>query len=289
MFMGTSLASAVTAPLVSWLMLSFGWQASFYVTALPALVIGILWLWLARDYPNRTALSSNNTINVLNATRDDIVEHPVVHIGDLLRNRNVLLLIVTYVSEGYVLFLFVFWLYIYLVEKRGFTMLSGGWIAAIPWITSMVLTPFGGLVCDRIARRKGHLQGAKVVIISGYSLSGPLLFLAAYSSARWTAVAALALSIACLMGAESSFWSSATHMAGKHVGLLSGIMNTAGILGGIASTSLLPLIVQTYGWLTALSSGTVMALICALLWAGVHEPPDRVLKNAAQSSTDGAN
>jgi hypothetical protein len=66
-------------------------------------------------------------------------------------------------------------------------------------------------------------------------------------------------------------------------------MNTAGILGGIASTSLLPLIVQTYGWLTALSSGTVMALICALLWAGVHEPPDRVLKNAAQSSTDGAN
>src|SRR5947209_6677504 len=44
MFMGTSVASAMTAPLVSSIMNRFGWQASFFVTAMPALVIGLLWL-----------------------------------------------------------------------------------------------------------------------------------------------------------------------------------------------------------------------------------------------------
>src|SRR5947208_17134792 len=50
MFMGTSIASAVTAPLVSFLMTRFGWQASFHVTAVPPLLTAILWLWLARDH-----------------------------------------------------------------------------------------------------------------------------------------------------------------------------------------------------------------------------------------------
>src|SRR5262249_19710241 len=48
--------------------------------------------------------------------------------------------------------------------------------------------------------------------------------------------------------------------------LPSGVMNTAGILGGIASTLLVPILVQHFGWLTALSSGAVMAVLCGVLW-----------------------
>ncbi|MBV8477521.1 MAG: hypothetical protein JOZ36_12720 [Acidobacteria bacterium] len=43
-------------------------------------------------------------------------------------------------------------------------------------------------------------------------------------------------------------------------------MNTAGILGGIASTLLVPILVQHFGWLSALSSGALMALLCTVLW-----------------------
>jgi ACS family glucarate transporter-like MFS transporter len=269
MFMGTSIASAVTAPLVSLLMTKYGWQASFYVTAVPALIIAILWLWLARDHPPP-------------AQADPAVAHPSYHrltsptpampLSALLKERNVLLLIVSYVSEGYVLFIFVFWMYIYLVEKRGFSMLRGGWMAAIPWLAALVLTPVGGIICDRIARRRGRLTGARAVIMAGYGLSGLMLFLAAYAGSRSIAVGALSLSIACLMSAESSFWSSAVYLAEGPVGLLSGIMNTAGILGGIVSTSLVPVLAQRFGWGVALGSGTVMALFCAGLWVFVHDP-----------------
>jgi MFS transporter, ACS family, glucarate transporter len=263
MFTGTSIASAATAPLVSRVVNRWGWQASFYVTAFPAVVIAILWLWLARDRPAGIA-------GLQMGEGPAAAQKPL---SALIRERNVLLLIASYVSEGYVLFIFVFWLYIYLVEKRGFSMLRGGWIAALPWLTAMVLTPFGGIACDRIARRRGRLAGAKVVIMIGYGISGGMLFLAAYADSRWLAVGGLSLSIAALMAAESSFWSSAVHLAQGPVGLLSGIMNTAGIVGGIISTSLTPLLVQRFNWGVALASGTAMALLCVALWSLVKNTP----------------
>ncbi len=264
MFMGTSIASAVTAPLVSRVMTSFGWQASFYVTAVPPLAIAVLWLWLARDSPAAGPAPAVEPV--------PLAPTHVKPLPALLRERNVLLLIASYVSEGYVLFIFVFWMYIYLVERRGFSLLRGGWIASIPWITALALTPVGGIACDRIARRHGRLKGAKAVIMLGYGLSGLMLFLAAYARSRSLAVGSLSLSIACLMGAESSFWSSAVYLAEGPVGLLSGIMNTAGIAGGIVSTSLVPVLAQHFGWGVALASGTAMALLCVFLWALVRQP-----------------
>ncbi|HEY3626484.1 MAG TPA: MFS transporter [Terracidiphilus sp.] len=270
MFMGTSIASAITAPLVSKILTRFGWEASFYVTAGPPLVIGVLWLWLARDAPPAAlSMLATGATNFPNLAASP--ETPPQPLSRLLRQRNVLLLIASYVSEGYVLFIFVFWIYIYLVEKRGFSVLRGGLMAAIPWITALLLTPLGGYVCDRIARTHGRLKGAKAVIMTGYGLSGAMLFLAAYAPSRSIAVGALSLSIACLMSAESSFWSSAVHLADGPVGLLSGTMNTAGIIGGIISTSLIPVLSQKFGWVVALGSGSLMALVCVVLWAFVSD------------------
>ena len=148
-------------------------------------------------------------------------------------------------------------------------------MAAIPWLTALLLTPVGGIACDRLGVRYGRLAGAKAVVMVGYALSGLLLFFAAYAHAAWLSVAALSLSIAFLMAAESPFWATATYLGGANVGTLSGVMNAAGVLGGILSTSLMPVLVQHFGWLVALASGTVMGLFCVLVWTGIREPAAR--------------
>lgn len=298
MFLGTASASAATGPLVSWVMLRLGWQRSFYVTAIPAFLIAITWYVLARDKPKDhahvndaehalvepdTSLASQATATpelppeipakAMHTAELETAETPAPTLLSLLRQRNVFLLVLSYTSEGYVLFIFVFWIYIYLVEKRGFSMIRGGWVAALPWLTALVLVPIGGLACDWLSARKGRLAGARVVIIIGYGLSGILLFLAAYAQSVWLSVAALSLSIGFLMGAESAFWATATLLAGDKVGSLSGVMNTAGIIGGIASTSLMPVLVSRFGWLPGLGSGATMALFCVLLWVVIVEQP----------------
>jgi len=271
-FLGTSFASATAGPLVSWLMLRIGWQRTFYVASLPSVAIAILWYWLARDRPPgrrespATKTSPPGTYN--SADEDAGTETSIIQ---LLRQRNVLLLVISYVSEGYVLFIFVFWLYIYLVERRGFTIMRGGWASSLPWLMALLISPLGGLACDSIARSRGRLGGAKVVIMMGYALSGAALFVAAYSASPWVSLLSLSLSITFLMSAESSFWVSAAYLGGERVGALSGVMNTAGIAGGIVSTLLVPVLTEHFGWLAAFGSGAIMALLCVVLASALNE------------------
>jgi MFS transporter, ACS family, glucarate transporter len=259
MFLGTCIASAATGPLVSYLTSRFGWQGAFYFTAIPPLMLGAGWLLLApRDLPQSSPDVSAKHIN-----RPGVFE--------ILARRNVVLLVVSYISEGYVLFLFVFWMYTFLVERRGFSLMNAGWLSAAPWLTALVLTPLGGIVCDRLSSLSGSAYGSRAVVSAGYITSGVFLYVAAYSGYQWLCLVGLCVSIASLMAAESGFWSYAAHVAGDHIGLVSGVMNTAGILGGIASTSLVPLLVRSFGWGMALASATGMAFLCAILWVFIRD------------------
>ena len=80
------------------------------------------------------------------------------------------------------------------------------------------------------------------------------------------AIAILSLSVGFLMSTEGPFWSSAIDISGVHAGMAGGIMNTAGNLGGVAQASLVPLLVQQFGWIPALATGSLLALVSALLW-----------------------
>jgi MFS transporter, ACS family, glucarate transporter len=160
----------------------------------------------------------------------------------------------------------VFWLYIYLVQERGFSLLRGGLVASLPWLVAMISAPIGGFVCDRFSESRGRFAGARIVIILGYGLSGGLLFAAAKFNGRVAVIAALCVSVGALYFAEPAFWATAVHLSKENAGAVSGLMNTAGIVGGIVSTSLTPVIVKHFGWLPALASGAAVALLCACLW-----------------------
>jgi MFS transporter, ACS family, glucarate transporter len=254
MLMGSSVASAITAPFVAWSMVRFGWRASFYLTSVVAFAAALLWL----SFTQATRVSEPSTP----------LAPPPVHTHRWL-NTNVALLSLSYVSEGYLLFMFVSWLYIYLVEVRGFSLARGGLVAALPWLAAIAATPLGGFLSDRIALRLGRISSARVLIMTGYTSSGVLLLVAALVRARPLAVLALCISLGSLYLAESSFWTTAASISGSNAGVVSGFMNTIGILGGIASNSIVPLLVKQYGyagWIAAFSSGTAMGFFSAVLW-----------------------
>ncbi len=53
---------------------------------------------------------------------------------------------------------------------------------------------------------------------------------------------------------------------GRHAGTAGGIMNTAGNLGGVASASLVPYLVEHLGWNLALETSALFGLASAALW-----------------------
>lgn len=279
MIAGASIAAAVTSPLVSLLLVRVGWRASFYITSLAALVLALLWQVTVTDSPADHKFVSVAELEKITSGRGarDVSKSRSISLRELLTDRNVILLSLSYICEGYVLFIFVFWLYLYLIEVRGFTILNGGFVASLPWLTAAVFTPIGGWLCDRLTAGKGRVAGARSVIMIGYGLSGVLLFVAARADNRILSVAAVCLSVGFLYFAEPAFWATALHVSGEHAGASSGVMNTAGILGGIVSTSVVPIIVKHYGWMPALASGAVVAIACTGMWlvigrAGLSDP-----------------
>jgi ACS family glucarate transporter-like MFS transporter len=247
LFVGTSTAAAFTAPLVSWVMMQHGWRAAFYVTSLFAFVLVPLWLCVA---PSGGV--SNRTL----ADRTPEKSGP-------LFTRDVVLLSLSYIAEGYLLFTFISWLYVYLVEYRGFSLLRGGLLTSAPWIAAIIATPVGGYVSDWLTARKGRIQSARIIIIASHTLSSALILEGALTKNRILAVAALSASLGFLYFAESSFWTSMSILAGKRSGLASGFMNMFGVLGGVVANTSVPLIAERMGWSAAFGSCAVAGFCCA--------------------------
>lgn len=273
MMAGSASAAAASGPLVSLLMVRFGWRWSFYITSLLAFAIAAVWYLAVRDDPREHPWVRPKELRWINPDRQPAVAKQRASVFKVLRDRDILFLSLSYTCEGYVLFIFVNWLYIYLVEERGFSMLNGGLVASLPWLTALVFAPIGGLACDRLSELRGRFAGARTVIIVGYGLSGALLFAAAKFNGRITVIAALCVSVGALYFAEPAFWATAVHLSKENAGAVSAAMNTAGIVGGIVSTSLTPVIQKNFGWLPALGSGAAVAITCAGLWLVIGRRP----------------
>jgi hypothetical protein len=46
-----------------------------------------------------------------------------------------------------------------------------------------------------------------------------------------------------------------------------------GNLGGVVSTALVPVLIAHFGWMFALASGAVGAILGALIWSGIKSGP----------------
>ncbi len=274
LIVGMAIGSAFTPPLVSWAMVTLGWRTSFYLCALLALALAVWW--------NRATRAGSDT---LGAFRD-----PTGRNGDgaaaglwsslsVLKDRNIAWLSVSYFFDGYVLFVFVFWLFLYLVEERGMTIMSSGRYAALPYIAGMIFAPAAGVLCDWLVLRWGHAWGRRSVAMVSLMLSAAFLLVGVDVGSPTTAIVGLSLAVGFLLCTEGAYWSASMDLGGARAGTAGGVLNLAGNLGGVVSTSLVPVLIKHFGWPFAFQSAAALAAIAAVLWLLVRiESPQEALE-----------
>lgn len=249
--------SAFTPPLVSWAMTAFGWRASFYLCAILALGLTIAW--------QRSAGSQLDTMTA--APHDAAGERQTwwAPLGD----RRVSLLSLSYFFNSYVLFVFVFWLYLYLVEQRGMSIMSSGVYTGIPFVLAMFFAPAAGVICDRLSVRYGPTIGRRIVAMTALLHSAFFLVLGIDVANQTLAIAGLSLAVAFLLCTEVAYWSASMDIGGTNAGTVGGIMNMAGNLGGAVSTALVPILIARFGWPFAFQSAAGLSVVAAALWVFV--------------------
>ncbi|MFH0841132.1 MAG: MFS transporter [Bacteroidota bacterium] len=248
------IGSALAPPLVSNIMVTMGWRAAMIASAVPALAIAILWLRIKEPvhvnlYPQAEKLT------------DDLENRGKI------RSVSFYLLTISYTLQGYVGYIFVTWFYLYLVQERHFSLLSGAWMSSLPWILSIISIPLGGFISDRLAAGKpGQVWGRRIVPLTGMALSGILISVGAHTASAVIAAISLAFATAFILCVEGPFWAMMMRIAGKKSGTAGGIMNMGSNLGGLISPMLTPIIASIIGWENALHVAAVLAVLGAVLW-----------------------
>lgn len=248
------LGSAIAPPLVSNIMVHWGWRPALLVSALPALLIALVWLRVREPQPAAADREEIKTVTEKDNSRR-------------LKNRGFYLLTISYTLQGYVGYIFVTWFYIYLVQERHFDFISGAWMSSLPWVLSIISIPLGGYVSDRLAAGKaGPVWGRRIIPVAGMMLSGVMIAIGAHTSSAVTAALALALATALILCVEGPFWAMMMHIAGPKSGTAGGIMNMGSNLGGLISPMLTPIIASRIGWEKALQVAAILAVIGSILW-----------------------
>lgn len=242
------LGSAIAPPLISFLMVRLGWRTALMISSLPALAVGLGWLWIRqRSEP---------------PVQTDRVTAP----SGRPQPRSFLLLTLSYSLQGYVGYIFVFWFYLYLVDVRHFDLLRGALFGSLPWLLSIVSIPLGGWLFDRIPIDR------RVIPIGGLAGSGVFIAVGAHTQHAYLAAVCLALATALVLSVEGPFWATMTSVAGERSGAGGGVMNMGSNIGGLISPALTPVLAASIGWEGALLVSAVLAIVAALLWFWIQPP-----------------
>jgi ACS family glucarate transporter-like MFS transporter len=263
-FAGVGAGAGMTPPLVTYILLHYGWRASFWISAVIGLAAGAIWYWLARDRPeDHPWVTPEETARIEQGLPEPPAE---LEIGKplpwrvIFGSKDVLAIAFSYFTYGYAAWIFFAWFFKYLSDVRGLDLKSSSYYAMLPFIAMSTGSILGGRISDILTRRYGHRIGRCGVAVAGIALAA--VFIASgtqVESARLASVV-LAGGAGALYLSQSSFWSVTADMAGASAGSVSGIMNMGGQIGGIVTASLTPLIAHEFSWT---ASFLVAACLCA--------------------------
>jgi ACS family glucarate transporter-like MFS transporter len=275
---GLTLGAAATGPLVVALSAWVGWRGAFLATVPAALLLAALWWWYVRDNPGQHTGVAQGELDLIEAGREPpllAAERGVWKAA--LADRQILLLTASYFCMNYVFYLFFNWFFYYLVEVRGFEDSQAASLTAAQWIIGAVGATLGGLLCDRTMRRFGMRTGARILPMAGLLGSGALLAAGAFETRPIAAVALLATCFGFNQITEAGFWATTIAVGGRHASAAAGVLNTGGNLVGFVGALLVPVTAEALGWPWAMATGSLAAVVGAVLWPWIRaDQPMRI-------------
>ena len=266
---GLSLGQAALGPIVTWLIIHYGWREAFYALAPTGVLAGLWWYWYARDKPSQHPSMTAGELAFIDAGRSAKPPPQPVDWRAALVNRDILILAVSYFCLNYVFYIFSQWLFTYLVNSRGLSMLESGWLYVLPFATGAVLTAIGGSVCDALCRRLGGLRGCRITAMTGLVLVAFFLSAGVFATNPYVAVGLLSLCFGFTLFADTCYWAATTYASGEHTASACGMLNFGGTMPGLLAP-LVGFAIDRAGWVPTLASGSVFALVGAGLWLFVR-------------------
>ncbi len=218
-WMASRIGGALAPVLVIPLQVAYGWRVTFYLLGGIGVVWVVFWLWWYQEK----------------------VEHVVAAVepvrwGKWLKSLNFWMLMFMYYCYASGVFFFISWLPKYLQNGRGLSEGELVYSASLPFLLGAVGCLVGGAISDLLVRKLGEDRGRRLVPLIGLLVAGLCMLWSAFTANNHTAVIAVALGMAFMDVTAPVAWAVAIGLGGKDSGVITGAMNTAGLLGGTVTS-----------------------------------------------------
>jgi sugar phosphate permease len=272
----SSLGTAIAVPLLTYLMLSFGWRAMFVIMGVAGLIVAALWYLLYRN-PDGVALTPQE--NAHRTQGDPPGQRTKVTFREwklLFRFRTTWGMIFGYFGCIYLTWIYTAWLPGYLEIERHMSVKYTGWAAAVPFACGVVGGVLGGYIADILVRRgveplKSRRYPAAIALLG----TAVCTVAAAYVSSNALAIAFISISLFLVYVTSTCAWAlSSVAVPTNCTASIGAVQNFGGYLGGALAPTVTGLIVQHTGsFVPALVVGSLIGTVSAGCYLFVVDQP----------------
>ena len=276
-------ATVLFAPLMGWLVHTYGWQSVFYVMGGLGIVMAFVWtktIYGPKDHPriNQAELayieSGGGLVDIETAVKGGAGKKVATWstIKELLGNRMLLGIYIGQYCITTLTYFFLTWFPVYLVQERHMTILKAGFVAALPAIAGFLGGILGGFISDRMIKSGFSVSAARKTPIVGGMLLAMSMIACNYVTADWLVVAIMSLAFFG-KGVGALGWAVVSDTSPKEAGGLSGgLFNTFGNTAGITTPIAIGYILQATGSFSGalifVGANAAVAILCYLLVVG---------------------
>jgi len=270
-FAGVGAGAGLTPPLITFLMIHYGWRSSFWVCAVIGLVAGVVWFLAARDTPVEDSRVSASELALIQTGMPSSVGQEkggagLISWSRVISSKNVWAVTISYFCYGYVAWIFFSWFYRYLARVRGLNLNASAFYSMLPFLAMVVGCLVGGVINDRLTESRGPRRGRCGVAAVALGLAAVFISFGARVQSAPVASFVLAGGAGALYLSQSSFWSVTADIAGVSAGSVSGFMNTGNQMGAALTAVLTPWIGERFGWTQSFLAAAALCVVGAASW-----------------------
>lgn len=271
------------APLTAWIMTTWNWQAVFFSYGIFGMLVAIIWFWHHRSFPHEHPRVNHAELNYIEegktkeqAAAAAALAKETAPWGKFLTNYRFWSFGLCYFSLGYVMFLFLSWIPVYLLEARGMNLKAMGFASGYPWIAICITVVIFGWVSDWMIKAGRTKFQTRIIPGSlGLFFCGLALYMA---SQAVTVTENLFWLVACFgfLGITYVGTIAAALDIGKRFGgSVFSWINAWTCVAGILAPIITAYIVKATSWQAALNISALIPIVGGLLFLVVN--PDKPL------------
>lgn len=225
-----------------------GWQWLFLLEGIPAVLMGIIVVFILPDNPQKARWLSQNEKAWIRSRLDEeaLRSKGRAHfrLSEVFTSGRIWLLCFIYFLLTVGIYGYEMWLPSIIKEFSGLSYSLVGLINAVPYLIAVVAMLIIGYHSDKTGERRWHVAAAAFAAAAGFGFS-------AYLHNPYLALMALMFSLVGLKSAMGPFWAlSTTFLSGTAAAGGIALINSVGNLGGFVGPTLVGVVTDRTGSIT---------------------------------------